>query len=331
MKRCRSVSALEKPVKTTPSGLGYRAPRYSYRVLGLTLLLACTESDSVAPPLVRANPEYLTGAAAAAVGSDGLFDLEAPAETQYPILTRIEAERLALGFVKEYAPSTLARFEAQHGGPMDLESLQPCLRSLYAESPYVLLPDGAPRYVVRASGPQWVVTLCSARGVPQLKVAVAAFGTDIVLEGGRLAFGPERGGEFFPSAIPLGSASPVSPERAVEIAATISKRRITSVPRLMHRGSGFSGLGAVWQLRLESPARFESESGEIFSADVVYVGEHLRRLGAWKVYVASTADASMTDTVNVYDAAGVSPRALIVARRPGFPPVLVGLRAEGAT
>lgn len=307
----------------------FSARRHSYGVLGLTLLLACTDSDSVAPPLLRANPENLTGAAAAAVGSDGLFDLEAPAETQYPILTQLEAERLALGFVKEYARSTLVRFETQHGGPIDLASLRQCLRSLYAESPYVRVPDATPRYLVRALGPQWVVTLCAASGVPQLKVAVAAYGTDIVIQGGRLAFGPERGGEFFPSTIPLGSISPISPERAVEIAAAISKRRISSVPRLMHRGSGFSGLGAVWQLRLESPAEFESETGEVISADVVYVGEHPRRLGAWKAYLASTADASITDTINVYDMAGALPGALIVARRPGFPSALVGLRAEG--
>ena len=68
---------------------------------------------------------------------------------------------------------------------LDPSRLRVCGRTYYAEPAVEPLPPTVGPAFRHSYGPQWIVTLCGASGIPEVSVSVAAYATDVGLENGR--------------------------------------------------------------------------------------------------------------------------------------------------
>ncbi len=219
------------------------------------------------PPAV--SREWVTGAAAAALGPDGRFVFPAPAPRSYAI-TEAEARKQAVAWARAVSAGpdgALPGFrflERDHGGPIPFAKLTDCGRALYAQSAYKPLPDTLPQPMLNAFGSYWVVRLCSPDGEIPIVVAVAET-SELSVGDGQLKLPPfpaQIGNEFRSAAVPRGTprtrAFPLEPEAAVAFAYRQTGRRISEVPEFWQRVAEqrpdpISVHSGHWRLRLEAP------------------------------------------------------------------------------
>jgi hypothetical protein len=248
---------------------------YHVAVAGLALLGAstsCGEPSASAGFDARDRARaallaHVTGAAAAQVGPDGLFQLTAPtSRSGQPEITEARARELARAFIRTFAEQLSPTMQSDHGGPIDMASLVPCGRVYYAESAFEPLPLEVPRMYHRVYGSWWLVTFCGPGNVRQVSLAVSALATDLGIRAdGLLAYPPESGGAFVhPLGIPrreFHRALPVEPERAVELVARLTGRRVAEPPRLITPGPHYYPQTARWRLALDARARVPVATG----------------------------------------------------------------------
>ena len=227
---------------------------------------ACGESPTEPRPvLTRVLPEWVTGEAAAALGSDGRFRLPNPTPRS---MSRAHAESLALAISRFYGDPDLlgngrAYLEDEHRGPIDFLHLRLCGRTHYLLS-VTTVPD-APDYVVRYLAPQWVFPLCDRQGIPSLILEVPDAPPAIsVSVDGRLTFAPVNGNDWLPQGIPPGveEGLALTPEQAVAFAAQVSGRRVTRVPEMLMRYNVVRGVAtcAVWRTELDAPITLHGQT-----------------------------------------------------------------------
>jgi hypothetical protein len=228
------------------------------RTLLPVALLLSTACDRAAPPTSSAGPppdiaRYVTGAAAAALGPDGVFTDAEPAPRERPMISRARARELGLGYVKSYGQFLKPTWEQRHGGAINIGALRAAPRVYYAESPYGAFPEGPYHPAFRrAFGPYYLVTLTDGN-TPVLVVGVSAFNTDVGLdERGQVHETALGGNEFLSAAIPRDPQGyrPLSPEQAVERVARMTGARANSPPELLLRPR-WHPAAALWRIPLD--------------------------------------------------------------------------------
>lgn len=258
-------------------------------------ILACDRKDAPRPTGLDAGTpsiaRFLIGDAASALSPRGQFELSVPAIGKPLQLSGEEASARAEAWARQFGPFLHGRLEQEHGASLDITTLTACPRPMYADTPY---EDGGgdPITPVRnIFGPWWLVSLCTPTGEPAVSVAVAAYGTEVQLERGRLKFPPVHGANFFAVGIPRGIALPVSPERAAEMAASTTGRRVTAVPYLVLVGRPHAPQAAMWRISLDGLATADvPASGRRVTTSQVFIGGLGRE--APSLFVAAPSDGA---------------------------------------
>lgn len=292
--------------------------------------ISCTNDNPTLGPRTIDAPSVklsaVTAELARRLDADGHFVFAAPSALGVsPIIDEGRAKELATIYARQFAPFSIGTLEADRGGPIALATLAVCGRAFYAESPWIT--DGLPPAVQRGFGPRWLVSLCAPDGTSQVNVAVSAHNTHLTVVKGEIRWpvakeGDVFGGEFFSMGVPLAARElPVTPERAVEIAAALTGRRVTELPELIvpAHESG-PPQAARWRLTLDLPVTIGAREITIpFDVKVVYVGltSYVDKAAEMMVPLSEEEQPSR---VPVRSPPGVPyPPEILVSRRPGMP------------
>lgn len=194
------------------------------------------------------------------------------------LISELQAKRLALAYLRTFGQSFKPWLDAGRGASLELASLVAHPRVQFAQSPYAKLPrdDVHPSYR-RLFGPYYLVTLLD-NGTPAVQIAVSALATEYAIGPTGLLMSPHfTGNDFFARAVPVdGSAPPLSPEEAVELAATASGARVQAAPELVLVGSDYSPAFAKWRLELETPVTVKDGDGRLRTTRTLLVGSEKR-------------------------------------------------------
>jgi hypothetical protein len=226
--------------------------------VAIVLVSGCEQADApIAGPVSKPSPtalrRYVTGDAASALNSRGLFSLTAPMSPgARTIITAQRAGELALASVRTWGPSLHESWVAERGSPFDLNSLRVDSRILFAKTPYGRFPDGYHPAYARLYGPYYIVRLTSGPETIML-VSVSAYATDVTVDGRGIVHRPvERGMEFVHQVLPANSQEWfVSPESAVDRVGRESGARVTRTPELIRINKDHIPSSAVWKLSLD--------------------------------------------------------------------------------
>lgn len=248
-------------------------------LLGAMGVLACESTTFPEPPVYehRVTAEMVTGAALAALQTDGRFNVETPA-TSGTQLTVQEAGTQTLQFARYVTNHGLLRgvVENERGGYWTDPHLlvlcrsphfvHPQLGSIPAES----VPGTAAQSFLRRFGPQWLIPMCGSEDDPQMTVQVALDSNSIRFANGEpVQPYSSLTTAWFARGVPLNwpDPLPLSAERAVRFAWETFGVRVTEVPQLYFRGQVLSdgtyawyGFGSAsscsrWRVTLENDVR----------------------------------------------------------------------------
>lgn len=268
-------------------------------IMGGLLLGACDKpgiTDPTPPPDVR---PYVTGAAAANLGADGLFIYPAPvAPSTEPIISAERARELAVSYVLSFGPALEERWRQQHGRSFDFRKLEAHSRVLFQGTPYELFPEryhGAHR---RTFGPYYLVRLGSD-GRHRLSVAVSAYNTNVgIAPDGRLQRPIESGADFIARGLPADTTrreemTPLWPEAAVAHVAGLTGVRVSEVPQFLLMVWNWGPLGGGWKLTLEHAVRVRTVSGgRTTEVRELYLG----RLGGRRLFIPAAEQPAYMET-----------------------------------
>lgn len=243
-------------------------------VLLCATVAACERSpaNDLLIPNARHRAEYLTGAAAAALGGSNQFALRTSGAGE---LTEADAKRAAAAYLRDFGAFHETRYEREHNAPIMLNELRPCSRAFYGVSPYTPPPGSASEIVKRAVGPFWLVPLCTGGSVPEVLVALSARATDMEVDAGTNGhIGRPMLGLIRSVGIPVGtSATALEPEAAATALSALTGKRVSEVPVLELPPLPYSPLLARWRITLEGPARVEGlRSRRVRDSKELYVG-----------------------------------------------------------
>jgi len=258
-------------------------PLVSTCVLAVNLVGCDAQAPATATAQSLDARPFVTQEALAALNSDGQFETELPNGLPYPTINSGEAQRIAVAVANTFGPGLRAFLEGERGGPIDFAALQ-AGRVFYAHSAYEQnLPAELPMSYRKAAGPFYLVTLTNS-GIPVVSVAVSTYNTDIGIDNEEIRFLSKRHGQDFvihgiPSA--RQHEAPLSPERAVQVAAEKSGARVAGIPQLqllgLRQGSPDDG---YWRLRLDRKVQvLNPATGAEIQTDEVFVsrdGDALR-------------------------------------------------------
>ena len=250
-------------------------------VLFVSLFFGCGETErethSVAPRQVSLRNDFVTPDVARHFDASGLFVLPPHHDAGGQLLDEARAKEIARLWTRDYGPFMRGTLERDRGAPIVLSALMVCGRAYYAEPPWEVA--GHLPFVRRAFGPKWLVSFCAPDGSSHVSVAVSAHNTHLKIEKDAIVWpglgGGVHGGEFFAMGVPRGAEGlPVSPERAVEIAATMTGRRAATVPQLfLPTHDTGPPQAARWRVSLDLPATVvRSADGERVTTKEVFVG-----------------------------------------------------------
>jgi hypothetical protein len=227
-------------------------------IVGIMMVGGCEQADApIAGPVSAPSPaalrRYVTGDAAAALNSQGLFSFAAPSSpSARPIITAQRAGELALASVRTWGPSLHEAWVGERGRPFDIQALRVDSRILFVKTPYGRFPDGYHPAYARLYGPYYIVQLNSG-SEPTLLVSVSAYATDVTVDGRGIVHRPvERGNEFVHQVLPATQQDWfVSPEGAVERVGRERGARVTRTPELIRINKKHVPSSAVWKLSLD--------------------------------------------------------------------------------
>lgn len=135
--------------------------------LALAAIAACRDATFPAAPRAFAvDRSSVTGAAAAALNSEGFVDLSPQRAWSRTELTEMGAKALADAYVRDFVPTLPAWFERHRGADIDFTSLQACGRAFYAATPYEEPDVSMPVAVVNAIASRWLFSYCDRPNVP---------------------------------------------------------------------------------------------------------------------------------------------------------------------
>ncbi len=246
--------------------------------------VACSDAPTEAAASdPRVRPEWVTGAAALALGTDGRFVYPAPTPTRLPLERADSVARAVLSFlVAVYGDVDVAGPLAERrGGPVHLASLQPCRRRFLSQASVatdtVVLPLSAQRFI----GAQLLVSVCNPASTPELLIGVPDVTPSLTIANGSFAGNWSGNGEFSYLPLVLGAAQDglfLSPEAAVAMIARTSGMSVREIPapvqsysRAATRAAPQVAACPLWRVILTRPVRVVSQFRTIVS-DTVYVG-----------------------------------------------------------
>lgn len=268
-------------------------------VLSATTAAGCDGPGITDPPSTPDVRPYVVGAAAQAVGADGLFTFQVPsAPAAEPIITTDRALELAKSFVLSFGPNMKQLWERESGVRIDLSTLQPDPRVLYASSPYELFPEGYHPAFRRAFGPFYLVRMRAGSQTP-LIIAVAAYNGEVAIDpDGMIDFPANHGMEFVSQALPANASArsviaPLLPEEAVVNVSKLTGARISEAPEYVLREATTGPFGGVWKLTLEHPVRVRTVGGSrTTEVRELYIG----RLRGSQMFIPASEQPSETVT-----------------------------------
>lgn len=237
--------------------------------------VACASNGdptAVAPATV--SRDWVTGAAAAALGADGRFVLPPPANpgrlaisdaaarAQAVAWARLVARIPTTGGTDVFAPGG-SSLEQDYGGKIPFAQLRDCGRPIYVEGAYGSIAETLPRYLLNGYGSYWVIDLCSPAGDVPIVLAVAAT-SELVVSGGELQPNPRNSGNEFraagvPRGTPLARVYPLAPEAVVAFVYRNTGRRVSEVPAYVQRVADYGRADPIypqfghWRVTLEAP------------------------------------------------------------------------------
>jgi hypothetical protein len=237
-------------------------------VLASVLLLACEgERITGSPPTVVDARPFVTGTAAEALRADGLFRLPEPlAPASTPIVSPDRARALAASYLLSVGHSLKSYWEQERGQRIDLASLDVDSRVFFASTPYRPFPEGFHPAFAHAFGPYYL-TMLKSGSTPVLRIAVAAYSTEVTINAeGKFERPVQRGNEFVSQGISADTARPnlaafVTPEAAVVLAGHLTGVRVSETPQLMRVGLPLGPFSSVWKLTMERPVRVRTKNG----------------------------------------------------------------------
>jgi hypothetical protein len=243
--------------KTTPrTARSCRPELLSSAILAAIVGLAACEGEPQTPePLYPGDVRtYVVPELAAELGPDGRFNLPAPPAEAYPQITAQQAEEIAVAWVRTFGKYFHGYLESRHGRRIDLSSLRIGSPVYYATTPYTPVPPDVHPGIRNTFGPRYILYMVSPDGIPVVEISVAAF-TEAWVEGKTLRFPSRHGDDVLPTPIPVGRGftMPVSPERAVQIAANASGARAALVPDLLLPERDYDAVFSRWKVTLDRP------------------------------------------------------------------------------
>lgn len=279
----------------------YRAP---VRPLGVVLLLVsgssllgCESTSSPVPVYLRdVTPQMVTGAALAALGTDGRFHV-APPSTSPGQLSATEATSQSLQYARYVTNNIFLRGTVEDGRGgywTDPHLLTACpdplhyVRSQLGAIPSDTIPADVRQSFLQSFGPQWLIALCGSANDPQMVVQAAIEENSVRFANGEpVEEYPTTTTAWFPRGVPLNwpDALPISRERAARFAFETFGVRVSEVPDLMFRGDVLSDnryqwfqIGSArncnrWRVVLESGVTIRGQSSlRTQTTDTVFVG-----------------------------------------------------------
>ena len=243
-------------------------------VLAIAALAACRESNVAEPAASRVapvvNPEWVNGAARAALDARGRFVL--PRTAARGEIDEQQAVALGDAWLKQFGSMVLTTLEEERGSHIALETAQRCGPPLYAASSYGKLTDDIPLPVQQLHGSWWLLSYCNGSGEAQISLSVSALATNITLEDGRVRFPVSHGTEFIWYGIPNSlSGLPVSAERAVAAAFQATRVQVAEVPELVAPPRPNGPYSSLWHIVLERPATLRTTDGAARSTRDLYI------------------------------------------------------------
>lgn len=276
---------------------------YGPIVRSLSLLLATTAflaCESTTRPVEtyehHVTVEMVTGAALAALRSDGRFDFEQPSIATGQV-SLDEARAQAPQFARYVTNQILLRgvVEGERGGYWTDPHLLTVCRGAYFVHPQ-LGPLGADSVSIAAAhsfqrrfGPQWLVPMCGSDDDPQMTVQVAVDSNSIRFsDGAPIEPYASLSTAWYARGVPLNwpDPLPISAERAVRFAWETFGVRVTEVPQLFFRGDvGTDGLYTWYQI---GSTRFCNRWRVVLESDVSMRGTISQATSTTRaIYVAS--------------------------------------------
>ena len=272
--------------------------RWRNRVLvlgGMALIAGCTnDGRPSAPTLERA---FLTGAAAAALRSDGKFAMPDSVVNPLGQVTRAQAVTITRRYVKDVGPSLVGGWSTFFGSRLSLAELAPCKAPVYAATPYTAIVGDVSDAVAKELGPHWIVPICTSGGRVAVVLSFSARATTLVVAAGanlhyELA-------DVLSVGIPADAdASWYEPESAAASAFARTGVRVTEVPTLVMNPRPEVPLLVRWRVPLEAPVTVVgAKSGASRSRTAVLVGFGVvfRESGLLDVAPDSAPRSSMLD------------------------------------
>lgn len=286
------------------SKLVTHALRPGVRGLIAALALGSCAQEGTGPSLgrtVRVDPTWVVGAAANAIGPDGLFNFDYSLPPAGDEMSRDEALQFAWAAVRHVATAVgnARKYieDEEHGGPIAWTELAPCGRRIFPVFTNLADPGQVvPHYVRTPLGAAYDVEFCSLSGVRTVHALVLVRTLASIRADGSIDFPQPGGTEFLVSGIPLRPLTDLTPEYAARIVSEKLGIRISEVPEL--DGCMFvfricAGLnGRHWRFRLERAVRVRLSSGVILESDLVYTQAGFGALAQNQLYVASPSQPS---------------------------------------
>lgn len=212
----------------------------------ITGILACKSTSAPAPVYEhRVTAEMVTGAALAALGSDGRLHLEQPSTTAPQVSLQV-AQSQSREFARWVTNQLLLRgvVEEERGGYWtDPHLLTNCRDAYFVRSQLgTTVADSvvdAAQSFQRRHGPQWLIPMCGSQADPQMTVQVAVNGNEIrFADGSPIQPYSSLTTAWYARGVPLNwpDPLPVSAERAVRFVWETFGVRVTEVPQLYSRG-----------------------------------------------------------------------------------------------
>lgn len=218
------------------------------------------------------DPAILTPAVMAQLDSRGYFPRQEHEAGYLQPIDRVTAETMARAYLDDSAGALSAAWSEAHGASIAVDRLVRCTPTLYASSAYDVVEMGLHFVQRRYYVGRYLVQYCSRAGVPQLLVAVAV--EDWLLDSPGNA--PDHTIRVHPVPIELSTQMIVTPERAAQLAAARTGRRVAAIPELILPRFVPTIWQARWLVQLETPvavAGTRTYESDTLSAVLVGVDE----------------------------------------------------------
>lgn len=233
--------------------------------IGLTLSLSVAACSSdvqrvTGPITSKVSAAAVTGAAAAALRSDGSFALPDALIHPNGELSADEAVAIAREYVRNFGPSYVQLWASAHGAAIDLNALAPCTTALYARSAYKSVGANISEITRRQFGPHWIVALCQ-REVPAVILTFSSLATDLRNSTPKEKQQAYAQTDFLSHGYPLSAdASMFTPEGVVSRAFERTGKRITTIPELILPPMPDSPALVRWRVTFDGPVSIKSAS-----------------------------------------------------------------------